>query len=118
VLSTAVAWPTLLLPGHIALISQFLAFNLLYNADSSTGRRGLTPPWYGKYRFVLTFIVGASILLTLVSKSHIGDSAAHLSGPLARLREVRDFAVHGEEEKELEDEEEAEMKEEKEESSK
>lgn len=45
VLTPAIAWPTILLPVEYALITQFLAFNLLYAVDSATVTRGWTPPW-------------------------------------------------------------------------
>lgn len=74
VLATAVAWPTLLLPVDKALISQFLAFTFLYYNDARSASRGLAPSWYGMYRFVLTFVVGASIVASLVGRERISQS--------------------------------------------
>nr|POE74629.1 hypothetical protein CFP56_37160 [Quercus suber] len=68
VTSTAMAWPTILLPVEYALISQFLVFNFLYYNDSRATKRGWAPPWYAVYRFVLTFIVGASIVVSLIGR--------------------------------------------------
>lgn len=73
VVAPAVAWPTILLPHTAALITQFLAFNMLYYVDSRATRRGWTPPWYGTYRFVLTFVVGASIVVSLIGQGEISS---------------------------------------------
>ncbi|KAB8337288.1 hypothetical protein FH972_021589 [Carpinus fangiana] len=73
VLAPAVAWPTILLPVEYALIAQFLAFNLLYAVDSSATVRGWTPAWYSSYRFILTLIVGASIVLSLIGRGQVAD---------------------------------------------
>ncbi|PWY87577.1 hypothetical protein BO70DRAFT_360182 [Aspergillus heteromorphus CBS 117.55] len=71
VIAPAVAWPTLLLPVEYALITQFLAFTFLYYNDALAATRGRAPAWYSMYRFVLTFIVGASIVATLVGREQI-----------------------------------------------
>ncbi|KAL3438460.1 hypothetical protein BDV09DRAFT_159868 [Aspergillus tetrazonus] len=71
VIAPAVAWPTLLLPVEHALITQFLAFTFLYYNDARASVKGLAPKWYSMYRFVLTFIVGASIVATLVGREQI-----------------------------------------------
>lgn len=68
------AWPTLLLPVEHALISQFLAFTFLYYADARSAARGHAPSWYGMYRFVLTFVVGASIVASLVGREQIANT--------------------------------------------
>lgn len=70
----AVAWPTLLLPVEYALISQFLAFTFLYYNDARAAASGRAPAWYGMYRFVLTFIVGASIVASLVGREQISGT--------------------------------------------
>ena len=70
-MAPAVAWPTLLLPVEHALISQFLAFTFLYYSDARAAARGHAPSWYGMYRFVLTFVVGASIVATLIGREQI-----------------------------------------------
>lgn len=70
------AWPTLLLPIEYALISQFLAFNFLYYSDARAAVRGWAPSWYGMYRFVLTFVVGASIVASLIGREQIVNTLA------------------------------------------
>ncbi len=79
VLAPAVAWPTLLMPVQFALTGQFAAFTLLYLADSRATSRGWAPPWYATYRFVLTFIVGGAIFISLVGRAKIGDDRPYLS---------------------------------------
>ncbi|RDW57051.1 DUF3429 domain-containing protein [Aspergillus mulundensis] len=76
VIAPAVAWPTLLLPVEHALITQFLAFTFLYYNDARLSVKGLAPKWYSMYRFVLTFIVGASIVATLVGREQISGIVA------------------------------------------
>ncbi|KAJ5086559.1 hypothetical protein NUU61_007866 [Penicillium alfredii] len=71
VVAPAVAWPTLLFPVEYALISQFLAFTFLYYNDARAAAAGRAPHWYGMYRFVLTFVVGASIVATLIGREQI-----------------------------------------------
>lgn len=73
VVAPLIAWPTVFLPYDYALITQFLGFTYLYYADATAAARGWTPAWYGTYRFVLTFIVGASIVLSLIGRGEIGD---------------------------------------------
>jgi hypothetical protein len=46
-------------------------------------RLGWTPNWYANYRFVLTMIVGASIVLTLIGRSELPD---HVPGALDRAK--------------------------------
>jgi hypothetical protein len=86
----AVAWPTIFLPVEYALITQFVAFNFLYYADSRASKRGWAPPWYAVYRFVLTFIVGASIVISLIGRGQIADRINKLPGPADRVRALRD----------------------------
>merc|ERR1712093_409490 len=71
VIAPAVAWPTIFTPVEYALITQFFAFNFLYFADARATARGWFPPWYSIYRFVLTFFVGASIVISLVGRGKI-----------------------------------------------
>ncbi|KAF2678289.1 hypothetical protein K458DRAFT_423235 [Lentithecium fluviatile CBS 122367] len=93
ILSTAVAWPTLLMPVEYALITQFCAFTLLYNADTRATYRGWTPPWYAMYRFVLTFIVGASIVVSLIGRGEVADAEAHrIPSAVDRIKTLRDDA--------------------------
>lgn len=90
VVAPAVAWPTMLLPMEYALIGQFMAFTFLYFADARATVRGWTPQWYATYRFVLTFIVGASIVVSLIGRGQIADKIGKLPGPADRLRAIRD----------------------------
>jgi hypothetical protein len=93
VVAPAIAWPTTLLPVEYALITQFLAFNFLYYADARACRRGWAPPWYGTYRFVLTFIVGAAIVLSLIGRGEIGGRVARPPGAIARVRAIRESGM-------------------------
>ncbi|KAG9994461.1 hypothetical protein KCU78_g18413, partial [Aureobasidium melanogenum] len=86
----AVAWPTIFLPVEYALITQFVAFNFLYYTDSRASKRGWAPPWYAVYRFVLTFIVGASIVASLIGRGQIADRINSLPGPADRVRALRE----------------------------
>ena len=73
-----------------ALIAQFLAFNYLYFADARATRRGWAPHWYTTYRFALTFIVGASIVISLIGRGQIADKINRLPGPADRIKALRD----------------------------
>jgi hypothetical protein len=79
------------MPVEYALITQFLAFNFMYFADARATAKGWFPAWYGTYRFVLTFFVGASIVFTLVGRGQI-VSAEHttLRTAVDYLKEDRD----------------------------
>jgi hypothetical protein len=102
VISTGLGWPTILLPVEYALISQFLIFNFLYYTDSRATKRGWAPPWYSVYRFVLTFIVGGSIVVSLIGRGQIADRIGRLPGPSDRIKALRDNQFE-----QLEEEEEA-----------
>lgn len=71
VLAPAIAWPTMLMGVEYALISQFIGFTALYFIDARATVRGWTPPWYSTYRFVLTFVVGVSIVISLIGRGEI-----------------------------------------------
>ncbi|KAL8992615.1 MAG: hypothetical protein Q9169_006961 [Polycauliona sp. 2 TL-2023] len=90
IVAPAIAWPTLLLPIEYALISQFTAFTFLYFADARACVRGWTPHWYMTYRFVLTFVVGASIVISLIGRGQIADKISRLPGPGDRLKALRE----------------------------
>lgn len=90
-----------MMPLEYALISQFAAFTLLYYADTRATARGWTPSWYAIYRFSLTFIVGASIVLTLIGRGEIADRVQRIPGPVKRFtdtRETQEQAIAEEEE--------------------
>ncbi|KAF2754004.1 hypothetical protein EJ05DRAFT_480018 [Pseudovirgaria hyperparasitica] len=91
IVAPAIAWPTIMLSPIFALSTQFLAFTYLYYADSRASKRGWAPTWYPVYRFVLTFIVGASIIITLIGKGQIiEDHHSRLPNPVDRIRAFRD----------------------------
>lgn len=81
------------MPPVYALTTQFLAFVMLYYADARAVARGWVPPWYGTYRFVLTFIVGASIVASLISKGEIEDRVNKLPTPVDRINAFRENAA-------------------------
>jgi hypothetical protein len=78
------------MPVEYALISQFCAFTLLYYVDTRATYKGWTPPWYAMYRFVLTFIVGASIVLSLIGRGEVADKVGRLPGAVDRLTALRE----------------------------
>ena len=80
----------MLLPIEIGLIGQFLAFTLLYFTDARASTLGWAPSWYSTYRFVLTFIVGASIVLSLIGRGQIADKVGKAPGPADRMRQLRE----------------------------
>ncbi|PWW77266.1 hypothetical protein C7212DRAFT_294022 [Tuber magnatum] len=90
ILAPALAWPTTFLPFDYALITQFLGFTGMYFADSTATGWGWAPPWYMTYRFILTFVVGASIVATLVGRGQIGDEVSEVPGPASYLQDLRD----------------------------
>ena len=96
------AWPTLLLPVEYALISQFLAFTFLYYADARSTVKGWCPHWYQTYRFVLTFIVGASIVASLIGRGRIADQVTKPPGPADRMKALRESQMEELEKEEYE----------------
>lgn len=90
------------MPVEYALITQFLAFNFLYYTDSRATKRGWAPAWYAVYRFVLTFIVGASIVISLVGRGQIADRVGKLPGPADRIKALRDSQAVQREQEEVE----------------
>ncbi|KAF2203965.1 hypothetical protein GQ43DRAFT_478589 [Delitschia confertaspora ATCC 74209] len=92
VIAPAVAWPTLLLPIETALISQFCAFVLLYYVDTRAAYRGWTPSWYAIYRFVLTFIVGASIVVSLIGRGEVANRVVRQPGAADKITALREAA--------------------------
>ncbi|KAM3065891.1 hypothetical protein ACMFMG_009883 [Clarireedia jacksonii] len=90
VIAPAVAWPTLLMPVEYALITQFTAFTFLYFADARATVRGWFPPWYSTYRFVLTFIVGAAIVASLVGRGRIVSSDSQLRSSVDYIKQDKD----------------------------
>ena len=75
------------------MITQFLAFNFLYYTDVRAKTRGWAPHWYGIYRFVLTFLVGSSIVISLVGRGQIADRIGRkhsTAEDIARFRTYHD----------------------------
>ena len=72
-LAPALAWPTILLPFTQAMLVQFGGFAAIYFVDAQATFRGLAPSWYGTYRFLLTFVVGASIMMTLIGRGQVSS---------------------------------------------
>ncbi|KAL2069824.1 hypothetical protein VTL71DRAFT_14503 [Oculimacula yallundae] len=90
VVAPAVAWPTIFMPVEYALITQFLAFNFLYFADARATTRGWFPAWYSIYRFVLTFFVGASIVISLIGRGKIVSADHGLRSSVDYVKQDRD----------------------------
>lgn len=76
------------MPVEYALISQFLAFNVLYAVDSSATIKGWTPHWYSTYRFILTAIVGTSIVLSLVGRGQVADRIQAMPSSAERVKDL------------------------------
>lgn len=90
VIAPAVAWPTIFMPVEYALITQFLTFNFLYFADARATVRGWFPEWYSVYRFVLTFFVGASIVISLIGRGQIVKADHTLRTAVDYVKDDRD----------------------------
>jgi hypothetical protein len=90
------------MPIDYALIAQFCTFTFLYYNDARAVVRGWSPPWYAVYRFILTAVVGASIVLSLIGRGQIADKVTRVPGPAEKMRQIR--------EQQLEELEEAEAK--------
>lgn len=99
------------MPVEYALISQFLAFNLLYAVDSGATVRGWTPAWYSSYRFLLTLIVGASIVLSLIGRGQVSDRIGQLPSTADRIKELREETADAKAKKIIKEEDEAEEEE-------
>ena len=78
------------MPVEYALITQFVAFNFLYFADTRATVRGWAPPWYATYRFVLTFVVGASIVVSLIGRGQIIAKDGKLPGMAEKMKQLQD----------------------------
>jgi len=66
---------------------------MLYFADASAVVRGWAPHWYATYRFVLTFVVGASIVVSLIGRGQIADKINRLPGPADRIKALKDLQL-------------------------
>ena len=79
------------MPVEYALITQFLAFTSLYYTDVRAKNRGWSPAWYGIYRFVLTFIVGSSIVVSLIGRGQIADRIGKSHGTADKIRSFGEY---------------------------
>ena len=70
--------------------------------DARATVRGWAPAWYSTYRFVLTFIVGASIVVSLIGRGQITDKINRLPGPADRLKALREVQMENLEREEIE----------------
>ena len=86
----------------MGLITQFLAFVLLYFTDARAATVGWAPSWYSTYRFVLTFVVGASIVLSLVGRGQIADKVTKAPTPADRMKALREGQLEALEKEESE----------------
>ena len=92
----------MLMPIEYALIAQFAAFNFMYYRDARATVKGWCPYWYSTYRFVLTFVVGASIVVSLIGRGQISDKINRLPGPADRLKALRESQMESLEREERE----------------
>ena len=90
------------MPVEYALITQFCTFTFLYFTDARSVVRGWAPHWYSTYRFVLTFVVGASIVISLIGRGQIADKIGRLPGPADRIKALRDSQMESLEREERE----------------
>ncbi|MBW0482399.1 hypothetical protein O181_022114 [Austropuccinia psidii MF-1] len=90
ILPVALAWPTLLLPGQLALATQWAAFTVVWYADMLATGWGWTPRWYSTYRFGLTAIVGSSILVTLGATNYWATDDSGYSTTKRKLQTIRE----------------------------
>jgi len=95
ILAPALAWPTVFMPYDIALLTQFLGFTGMYFADARATTLGWAPRWYTTYRFLLTFIVGACIVITLIGRGKIGDKSNITQTPVERASSTRQSHIIG-----------------------
>lgn len=74
----------------------------MYFADANAVVRGWAPHWYTTYRFVLTFVVGASIVASLIGRGQIWDQINRLPSPADRVKKLRDMQLEAMETEERE----------------
>ena len=99
------------MPIEYALITQFVSFVGLYFVDTRAALKGWTPPWCEcnpssphttctdsiviadrEYRFILTFIVGASIVLSLIGRGEVSSKVGRMPGAVDRVKALREGA--------------------------
>lgn len=74
----------------------------MYYTDARATLRGWCPSWYQTYRFVLTFVVGASIVATLIGRGRIADQVTKPPGPADRMKALREAQMEELEKEEYE----------------
>ncbi|KAL1604288.1 hypothetical protein SLS59_004084 [Nothophoma quercina] len=92
VFAPVAGWSATVMPIEYALITQFLSFIGLYLIDTRAALKGWTPPWYREYRFILTFIVGASIVLSLIGRGEVSAKVGRMPGAVDRVKALREGA--------------------------
>ncbi|KAF3040516.1 hypothetical protein E8E12_007696 [Didymella heteroderae] len=83
-------WSATVMPIEYALITQFMSFVGLYFIDTRAALKGWTPPWYREYRFILTFIVGASIVISLIGRGEVSSKVGRMPGAVERIKALRE----------------------------
>ncbi|KAJ8114964.1 hypothetical protein OPT61_g3282 [Boeremia exigua] len=86
-------WSATVMPIEYALITQFMSFVGLYFIDTRAALKGWTPPWYREYRFILTFIVGASIVISLIGRGEVTAKVGRMPGAVDRVKALREGAA-------------------------
>ncbi|KAI5821162.1 hypothetical protein BZA77DRAFT_238265, partial [Pyronema omphalodes] len=81
VLAPAIGWSTVILPLNSALMAQFIGFVGMYFIDSQVTIWGWAPTWYSTYRFILTFVVGACCIITLIGRGQVSFISSNLTYP-------------------------------------
>ncbi|KAH6633412.1 hypothetical protein C7974DRAFT_375499 [Boeremia exigua] len=87
-------WSATVMPIESALITQFVSFVALYFVDTRAALKGWTPPWFAstdrEYRFILTFIVGASIVISLIGRGEVTAKVGRMPGAVDRINALRE----------------------------
>ena len=67
-----VGWTSLLLTSvpQIALLTQLAGFFAIWAGDQRLTAMGWCPKFYSTYRFILSAVVGSSIMLTLIGNAY------------------------------------------------
>jgi hypothetical protein len=100
-------WSATLMPIEYALITQFMSFIGLYFIDTRAALKGWTPPWCKsdlaglyvtsltsfsdrEYRFILTFIVGVSLVVSLIGRGEVSSKVGRMPGATDRIKALRE----------------------------
>lgn len=90
VIAPMAGWSATVMPVEYALITQFISFVGLYFIDTRAALKGWTPPWYREYRFILTFIVGASLVISLIGRGEVSSKVGRMPGAVDRIQALRE----------------------------